>query len=81
MLHTAYLRAAVVDLRANLEAKLRNVSAIEACVNRFGDDANAMMVQRAANHLDAVKKLHNTSSSLLCAVDAALTGVVVGTEG
>lgn len=74
---TAYLRAAILDLRANLEAKLRNVAAIETCVERLDcDDPDPIVIQEAAKYLEAVRELHGTSSALLSAVDSALTGVV-----
>ena len=77
MAPTIYLRSAIFDLRANLEAKLRNVTAIEACLERFGDNADVKLVQHAAGYLDAVKRLHSISSALLCALDAALSGAEV----
>ena len=76
---TAYLRAAVLDLRANLEAKLRNVTAFEACVERLdSDDPDPILIQETAKYLEAIRALHGTSSSLLRTVDRALAGVVVG---
>src|SRR5262245_62494030 len=34
----AYLRTAIIDLRANLETILLNVAALDACVEEFGYD-------------------------------------------
>jgi hypothetical protein len=74
---TAYLRTAILDLRANLEAKLRNFAAIEKCVERLDcDDPDPILIQETAKYLEAIRELHGTSSALLRAVDSALAGVV-----
>ena len=75
----AYLQAAIIDLRANLEAKLRHVMAMEVCLEiTGGDDPDAILVQQMAKSIDAVKKLNTVSTELLQAVDGALATVVIG---
>lgn len=72
MSHRAYLRTIIVHLRNNLEAKLRSLAAIESCVNHLAGDDDATMVERVSAHLDAMKRLHNGGSALLCGADAAV---------
>ena len=72
MSHRAYLRSMIEALRANLEAKLRSLSAIETCVKHFAGVDDATMVERVSTHLDSIKRLHNSGSALVCGVDTAL---------
>jgi hypothetical protein len=74
-----YLQAAIIDLRTNLEAKLRHVMAIEVYLEIIGgDDPDAMQVQQVAKYIDAVKTLNTVSGALVQAVDGALATVVIG---
>jgi len=74
----AYLRSAIVDLRANLESILLNIAQFDECVERIGYDPDAIMVQEAARYIDSMRELHKAGSVLLHAVDTALAAVVSG---
>jgi len=71
-----YLRGAVVDLRANLETIVLNVKALDACVEQFGCDPDAMLIQEAARYIDAMRELHKAGGFLLRVVDGALAAVI-----
>jgi hypothetical protein len=57
-------------LRANLETILLNVTALDACVEQFGYDPDAMLIQEAARYIDAMRELHKAGSVLLRASTA-----------
>jgi hypothetical protein len=70
---TTHVRAALVDLRANLEAKLRAVCAIEACVNALDSGTHPETIEQLTIHLTSLWDLHCVSADLLLTIDGDLT--------
>jgi hypothetical protein len=70
--HVTLLRASALDLRANLEAKLRCLTSIETSLKRFADDAAPQALQDLANHLAMMRELHHVSTDI---IQVATTGL------
>lgn len=63
--HVTLLQASALDLRANLEAKLRCLTAIEASLTRYGNDAAPYALADLARHLAAMRDLHQVSGDII----------------
>ena len=78
----AVLRASILDLRANLEAKLRVCSALNDVVDRFDSDSHARdrALREITNYLASLTSLHGVSTEMIGASDAALKALITATD-
>jgi hypothetical protein len=73
---TTLVEAALLDLRANLEAKFRILMAVESRVAGFRHHADPIALQEASKQLDDMRKLHAVTTELVSAVDGALAAYI-----
>lgn len=63
--HVTLLQASALDLRANLEAKLRCLAAIDASLTRYANETAPSALADLARQLAAMHDLHQVSGDII----------------
>jgi len=79
--HLDLLAITLVDLRANLEAKLRTLTAAEVCLEEYRLRGQSTSLANAIDHLSALKTQHAVSAEALADASEAITQVVRASAG
>jgi hypothetical protein len=65
------------DAQANLEAKLRTVTAIRACADRHAQAESAEAIQAIRKHIASLHRLNAAGGNILKSLSKALQALVV----
>ena len=65
------------DAQANLEAKLRAVTAIRACADRHAQAASAETIEAIRHHIESLNRLNAAGGDILKSLSNALQELVI----